>query len=186
MDDNRIIELFWQRSDDAIPAAEEKFGKLCRRITGNLLLSEEDAEACVNDVWHNLWNAIPPERPQNLTAYIARIARNLAMKRLTYRTASTRQAAVVSFEELNQCVPDSVTPESIMERKMLAQAVDAFLDTLEPEDRNLFLRRYWFFDSTKSLAGTFHLSESNVRIKLHRIRKKLKYYLEKEADIYVR
>lgn len=185
MDDSKIIDLFWQRSDQAISVAEEKYGKLCRMITGNLLRNEEDAEECVNDVWHNLWNAIPPERPRNLTAFIARIARNLAMKRLTYRTASKRQAAVVSFEELNQCVPDPVTPESVLERKALARAVDAFLDTLEPEDRNLFLRRYWFFDSTKTLAGTFQLSESNVKIKLHRIRKKLKDYLEKEADIYV-
>ena len=185
MDDSRIIELFWQRSDDAIDAAAEKYGKLCHMITGNLLRNDEDAEECVNDVWYNLWNAIPPERPKNLTAYIARIARNLAMKRLTHRTAFKRQAAEVSFEELNGCVPDPVTPESVLERKALARAVDGFLDTLQPEDRNLFLRRYWFFDSIKTLADTFRISESNVKIKLHRIRKKLKDYLEKEADIYV-
>lgn len=185
MDDSKIIELFWQRSDEAISAAEKKYGNLCRVITSNLLRNEEDAEECVNDVWHSLWNAIPPERPKNLTAYIARIARNLAMKRLTYRTASKRQAAVVSFEELNDCVSAPETLEATLEGKELARVLDAFLETLEPEDRNLFLRRYWFFDSTKTLAGTFRLSESNVKIKLHRIRKKLKDYLEKEADIYV-
>lgn len=185
MDDSKIIELFWQRSDDAIAAVEEKYGHMCRVITDNLLRNEEDSKECVNDVWHILWNAIPPERPKNLTAYVARIARNLAMKRLTYRTAAKRQAAVVSFEELNQCIPDPFTVETALERKALARTLDAFLDTLKPVDRNLFLRRYWFFDSTQTLASTFRMSESNVKIKLHRIRKKLKDYLEKEAGVYV-
>lgn len=185
MDDSEIIELFWQRSDEAIRAVAEKYGALCRGITNNLLRSVEDSQECVNDVWHSLWNAIPPERPKNLTAYIARVARNLAMKRLTYRTAAKRQAAFVSFEELDHCVSHPVTVEAVLEGKVLSQALDAFLDRLKPEDRNLFLRRYWFFDSTKVLADSFRMSESNVKIRLHRIRKKLKDYLEKEADIYV-
>lgn len=185
MDDSEIIELFWQRSEDAICAAEEKYGNLCGMIANNLLRNPEDARECANDVWHSLWNAIPPEKPKNLAAYIARVARNLAMKRLTYRTAAKRQAAVVSFEELSDCVPDPATPEMALEGKELSRTLDAFLDMLPPEDRNLFLRRYWFFDSTKELAASFRMTESKVKIKLHRIRKKLKDYLEKEADIYV-
>ena len=185
MDDNRIVELFWQRSEDAISAAEEKYGNLCRRIAGNLLRSQEDVHECVNDTWHSLWNAIPPERPDKLTPFVARITRNLAMKRLTYQNAAKRQAVTVSFDELDACIPDEKTVEAALERKELARLMDAFLDTLDAESRNLFLRRYWFFDPVKQLARSFGMSESKVKVKLFRIRNELKKYLETEADIYV-
>ena len=185
MEDSEIIELFWQRSDGAISAAEAAYGAMCHGIIRNLLYNEEDTKECVNDVWHSLWNAIPPERPENLTAYIARIARNLAMKRLTRRTAAKRQRETVSYEELSACLPGRETVESTLAGKELARALDAFLDTLDGESRNLFLRRYWFFDSVRVLACTFGMSESKVKVTLHRIRRKLKEYLEKEADIYV-
>ena len=185
MDDHRIIELFWQRSEDAIAAAEEAYGNLCRGIAGNLLRIEEDVQECVNDTWHNLWNAIPPERPEKLKPYIARITRNLAMKRLTYHHAAKRQAVTVSFEELEDCIPDGKSVEAALEGKELSRLIDAFLDTLDEESRNLFLRRYWFFDSIKQLARRFGMSESKVKVKLFRMREALKKYLEMEADIYV-
>lgn len=184
MDDNRIIELFWQRSEQAIDAVDEKYGHMCRQIAMNLLRNEQDAEECVNDAYHGLWDAIPPERPQKLPPFIAKITRYLAMKKLTYRNAAKRATLTVSFEELNECVPDSRTVEGILEGKALTQALDRFLDTLDPEGRNLFLRRYWFFDSIKEIAGGYGMSESKVKVRLHRIRKELKKYLE-EAQIYV-
>ena len=185
MKDSEIIELFWQRSEDAICAAEDAYGALCRGIARNLLRNEQDAQECVNDTWHSLWNAIPPERPLRLKAYIARIARNLAMKRLRERNAAKRQAVEVSYEELSQCIPDGKSVEAALEGKELARAIDAFLDTLSQENRNLFLRRYWFFDSVKDLARSFHMSEAKVKVTLYRIRNQLKDYLAKEADIYV-
>lgn len=185
MDDNRIVELFWQRSEDAIGAAEEKFGCLCRMIARNLLRNEEDVQECVNDTWHSLWNAIPPERPDKLLPFVARITRNLAMKRLTYHNAAKRQAVILSFDELDACIPDEKTVEQALEGKALSRLIDAFLDTLDEESRNLFLRRYWFFDSVKQLARTFGMSESKVKVKLFRMREALKKYLETEADIYV-
>lgn len=185
MEDSRIVELFWQRSEDAIGVAEEKYGSLCRMIARNLLRNEEDVQECVNDTWHSLWNAIPPERPDKLTPFIARITRNLAMKRLRHQNAAKRRAVTVSFEELDQCISDQRTAETVLEQKELARAMDAFLDTLEAVDRNLFLRRYWFFDSVRQLSRSFGISETNVKVKLHRIRKELKKYLEQEAQIYV-
>lgn len=185
MKDSEIIDLFWQRSEDAIPAAEAAYGPMCRGIARNLLRNEEDAQECVNDTWHSLWNAIPPERPVRLKAYVARVVRNLAMKRLTYRNAAKRQAVTVSFEELSQCIPDDRTVEAALEGKELSRAIDAFLNTLSEENRNLFLRRYWFFDSVKVLSRSFHMSESKVKVTLYRLRNQLKDYLAKEADIYV-
>lgn len=185
MDDHRIVELFWQRSEDAIGAVEEKYSGLCRMIAGNLLRNEEDVRECVNDTWHSLWNAIPPERPDKLTPFVARITRNLAMKRLTYQNATKRQAVLLSFDELDACIPDARTVEAALEGKELSRLIDAFLDTLDEESRNLFLRRYWFFDSVRQLARSFGMTESKVKVKLFRTREALKKYLETEADIYV-
>lgn len=185
MDDNRIVELFWRRSEEAIGAAEEQYGNLCRIIARNLLRNEEDVRECVNDTWHSLWNAIPPERPDKLLPFVAKITRNLAMKRLRYHNAAKRQAVVLSFEELDACIPDGKTVEQALEGKELSRLIDAFLDTLDQESRNLFLRRYWFFDSVRQLSRSFGMSESKVKVKLFRMREALKQYLETEAGIYV-
>ncbi len=185
MEDHRIIELFWDRSEEAIPAAAGKYGPLCRQIALNLLRSESDAEECVNDTWLALWNAIPPEKPARLSTFVAKIARNLAMKRLTYRNAAKRSCVTVSYEELSECIPAERTVHEELEARELAALLDRFLDTLEPDSRNIFLRRYWFFDSTRQIARGFGVSESAVRSRLFYIRKKLKDYLLKEADIHV-
>lgn len=185
MDDSRIVELFWQRSEEAIGAVEGKYGSLCRMIARNLLRNEEDVQECVNDTWHSLWNAIPPERPGKLMPFVARITRNLAMKRLRYHNTAKRQAVILSIDELDACIPDGRTVEQALEGKELSRLIDAFLDTLDEADRNLFLRRYWFFDSVKQLAHSFGMSESKVKVKLFRTREALKQYLRMEADIYV-
>lgn len=185
MEDREIIALFFQRSEAAIDAVEKKYGALCHSVAWNLLHSQEDAKECLNDTWHGLWNAIPPRQPERLGPFAARVTRNLAMKRLTRQNAEKRQGITVSFEELNQCIPDEKTVEQALEGKELTKLLDAFLDTLGEEDRNLFLRRYWFFDSVRQLSRNFGITENHVKIKLYRMRKALKKYLEQEADIYV-
>lgn len=186
MDDKAIIELFWQRSENAIHIVDTKYGAMCRGIARNLLRCEEDAEECVNDTYHGLWNTIPPERPEKLPAFIAKITRNLAMKRLAYRNAAKRAAVIIPFEELNACISSDLHPEQIMEGKELSRILDEFLDTLEPDSRNMFLRRYWFFDSISQIAKGFGVSESKVKTRLFRVRNQLKEYLAREAQIYVR
>lgn len=185
MEDREIIALFLQRSEDAIQATEAKYGALCHGIAWNLLHSREDAAECVNDTLYALWKGIPPWEPEKLGPFAARITRNLAMKKLSAQNAVKRQGTTVSFEELNQCIPDGTSPEEAMAGKELSQVLDAFLDTLELRERNLFLRRYWFFDSVRQLARTFGMTEAHVKVKLYRMRKALKKYLEQEADIYV-
>lgn len=186
MEDGKIIELFFARSETAIAAVESRYGPMCRAIARNLLGNVQDAEECVNDTWHALWNAIPPQRPENLGAFAVKITRNLAMKRLTAMNAEKRQAITVSYDELRECIPADASPEELLEGRELAQLLGRFLDKLDRNSRDLFLRRYWFFDSTKEIAHGFGISETRVTTKLHRIRKKLKDYLAKEAGIYVR
>ena len=185
MDDLKIIELFWQRSEQAIDAVSGKYGAMCHSIAWNLLRSDQDAQECVNDTWYALWQAIPPQRPAPLAAFIAKITRNLAIKRIAYCNAAKRTAPTVSFEELNDCVPSEMSPEKALEGKELSRMIDAFLDTLTPNDRNMFLRRYWFFDSIDQIAGGFGVSQSKVKMRLYRIRNRLKDYLMKEMEIYV-
>lgn len=184
MDDSRILDLFWQRSESAIDSVNAKYGPMCRSIAMNLLRSEEDAEECVNDTYHGLWNTIPPERPEKLSPYIAKITRNLAMKRLTYRNAAKRAVLTVSFEELNECIPGGSEPEKILEERELTRLLEQFLSTLDRDSRNLFLRRYWFFDSVREIARGFGIPEGTVKTRLFRLRNQLKAYLE-EAQIYV-
>ena len=186
MDSKQIIALLEARSETGIEIAQRKYDALCRSIARNLLGNEEDVEECLNDTWHTLWNTIPPQRPENLAAFAAKVTRNLAMKRLTYLRAEKRQVQVVPYDELSQCLPAGQTPEELLMGKELAETMGRFLSKLDRNSKDLFLRRYWFFDSIETIAGGFGMSESRVATKLHRIRKKLKDYLEKEAGIDVR
>lgn len=186
MEDQAIIELFFERSEKAIEAAQQRYGAMCRGIAWNLLGSHQDAEECLNDTWHALWNAIPPQRPDNLAAFTARITRNLAMKRLTHLRAEKRSAVTVPYEELSQCIPAGQDPEKLLEGKEMIVLLDRFLKKLDGDSRDLFLRRYWFFDSIEKISDDFGVSQTRVTTKLYRIRKKLKDYLAKEGQIYVR
>ena len=186
MEKAKMLELFWQRSEKAIEAAQQEYGALCRSIARNLLGNEEDVEECLNDTWHALWNAIPPQKPENLGAYAVKITRNLAMKRLSYHNAQKRKALTISFEELNQCISSNETPQQLLEHKELVALLEAFLRELDQESRDLFLRRYWFFDSAAQIADTFGYSQTKVTTRLYRLRKKLKAYLAKEGQIYVK
>lgn len=186
MEQSEIIQLFMERSEKAIDAAQTKYGAMCHGIAWNLLGSEQDTEECLNDTWHALWNAIPPQKPDNLAAFTAKITRNLAMKRLTHMRAEKRMAVTVSYEELSQCIPDDHDPEELLRSKELIALLERFLSNLDGDNRDLFLRRYWFFDSIERLSKDFGISQTRVTTRLYRIRKKLKDYLAKEGQIYVR
>ena len=187
MDDGKIIELFWSRSQEALERTREKYGALCGSLAGRLLRSAEDVEECVNDAYMALWDAIPPARPDHLGAYISRIVRNLAMTRLDYLTAEKRnREAEVSFEELSECVGGGTDPAELYQGKALGEAMAAFLRTRDPDSRRYFLRRYYFFDSVKEVASRYGVSESKVKLKLFRTRNALKEYLIKEGFLYER
>ncbi len=182
MDDNGIIDLFWKRSEQAIRETEIKYGKLCVHLAKNILLNVEDAEECVNDTYLGAWNAMPPARPSVLCAFIMRITRNFALKKIEYNTAQKRNPEVeVSLTELDDCISGIENVEHQYEAKVLAEHISDFLRVQDFESRNVFIRRYWFYDSICDIAARFSMSESKVKSLLFRTRNKLKTHLVKEG-----
>lgn len=180
MEDKRILALLWDRADSAIDALAAKFGKRLRATAINILGDPRDAEEVVNDTYFALWNAIPPAKPDPLSAYIYKVGRNLAMKQLRKRTADKRSCYELSLDELSSVLPgDSI--ESQLDARALGDAINAFLDTLPDNDRTLFVRRYWFGDSVAFLAMERLSTQGSISVRLYRIREKLKDYLVKEG-----
>ena len=182
MEDRQIIELYWERAEEAIRETDVKYGRLCRYIAQNILASPEDSEECVNDAWLGLWNAIPPKRPERFSAFVGRVARNLALKRFDYLTAAKRSPeAVCSLEELGECVPSVPGADREVEDRELERMVDRFLHTLPERACSVFLRRYWYAESMEDIAGRYGMGVNTVKTSLFRTRRKLKAYLEKEG-----
>ena len=182
MDDSQIISLFFLRDQGAISAVETQYGALVRRIGRNILPQEEDVAECESDTYLGLWNAIPPEKPDPLAAFIAKIARNIALNHRRRSLAEKRRGDSfgVSMEELG----DILTSPSVEEQFFAAElgrAIDCFLQAEDRESRKLFLRRYWFSESVSTLAEELNLGENAVSARLSRIRKRLKKYLIKEG-----
>ncbi|MDD4744576.1 MAG: sigma-70 family RNA polymerase sigma factor [Eubacteriales bacterium] len=181
MDDQAIIALFWARDEMAIGETKAKYGRLCRGIARNILGNEEDAEECENDTYLKTWQAIPPQRPAVLPAYLGRIARNIALNRWKAGQADKRGGGEVplSLDELGDCVSGREDPD-LDEGEVLA-AIERFLDSLEQADRLAFLLRYWQLEPVAAIARRMAWSESKVTSRLFRLRKRLKSQLEKEG-----
>lgn len=181
MDDSGIIELFWQRSEQAIAEASQKYGGYCRTIAGNILGSREDIDECLNDTWLAAWDSIPPQRPQRLNVYLGRIARNLALNRRKSDTAQKRgggQAELV-LEELRECIGQDVR-EEVLDGIVLQDTINAFLRRQFPLRRAAFLRRYWYMEPIADIAKALGLRQGQTRTILYRMRRELKEELEKE------
>lgn len=182
MEDAKIIDLFFLRSEAAVTELEKKYGTACKQLAFHILNSKEDAEECVNDAYLAVWNNIPPNRPDPLRAYLCRIVRNLSIKKYKANTAEKRNSFYdMSLEELAECIPARETVEDQWDAKELGKQLDAFLGTLDQKSRILFLRRYWFSESLAELASEFHITEHNAAVRLSRIRAKLRNYLSKEG-----
>lgn len=185
MEDGKIIELFWNRDQRAIDETSVKYGGMCVQIAGNILQSKQDAEECVNDTYFELWNVIPPTLPRIFLAFVAKVTRNLALKRIEYLFAKKRTVDVaVSFSELNGCVPKIDYEDVVVNELALRSCMENFLCSLSEQNRYVFLRRYFYFDSVSEIAKKLHVSESAVKSSLLRSRKKLKTVLE-SSGIYV-
>lgn len=181
MEDSGIIGLYFARDERAIRETEQKYGKLCFRLANNLLRNEEDAEECVNDAYLSVWNRIPPTRPENFTAFLCKIVRNLSLKRLDYNLAQKRNRDLtVSLSELEELLPDACADPS-QEYEALGRLLSDFLRQESEDARSVFLRRYYFFDSVGEIARRYSFSESRVKSMLYHTRNRLKKYLKKEG-----
>ena len=185
MDDKQILELYQKRSETAISETADKYGKYCYCIAYRILYDELDSEECVNDTYLRAWEAIPPQCPEKLSAFLGKITRNLALNRYKYYLREKRgngQTALV-IDELNECLPASNNTEEAIEEKLLVELLNQFLYSLPTEKRNIFLRRYWYLSSIQEIAKDYGFSESKVKMILLRIRNKLSQVLEKEGVV---
>ena len=181
MEDREIIELFYERKEQAIVELSEKYGALCLRTASHILNNREDAEECVNDAYLAVWNKIPPERPDPLLSYLIRIVRNIAIKKYYWSTAEKRNNSYdIALSEIEESFPSHDSVEEEVEARDTARRINRFLGTLDQKDRILFVRRYWQGDSVEELAELFSITRHNVSVRLLRIRKKLGKYLSGE------
>ena len=181
MNDLEIIELYFKRDEKAIEETDAKYGKLCHRIAYNILNNDEDSEECVNDTYIGVWNAIPPTRPNNFMAFVCRITRNLSLKHFEKMARQKRSAGtIVSLDELAEVLPDDSIADGFSD-KDIAKAISDFLRSENEDARNVFMRKYYFFDSISDISRRFGFTESKVKSMLFHTRNKLKEYLIKEG-----
>ena len=185
IEDEKIVELFFARSEQAIQELDIKYGKVCRKISYNIVNNRQDAEECVNDTYLGAWNAIPPAKPDPLQAYICKIVRNISLK-LYYRKKSAKRNSVyeIAMQELEDYLSAPNTVEVEIEARELAEIIDSFLETLTVENRVIFMRRYAYMDTYSDIAARVGLSENNVAVRLNRIRQKMKQYLI-EREVFI-
>ena len=185
MEDQQIITLFWDRSEAALEAMEQKYGDRAMNFAGRFLRNHCDVEECVNDAMHILWERIPPERPTHLWAYFSRILRNLCCSRLDHIHADKRNVRhEICLSELEACLPAGGDMEHMLESKRITQAINAFLDDQDTASRIIFVRRYYYFDSCQEIAKRVRMTRGAVNTRLSRLRSALRIMLEKE-DISV-
>ena len=181
MEDFQIIALYFARNEAAIHETSVKYGRLCFSIAENILSNMEDSEECVNDTYLGVWNSIPPKKPDNFMAFLCKITRNLSLKRLDYNLAQKRNPELLlSFDELESVLADSQIEEKICNEDIGA-VISKFLKTQSAENRNIFIRKYWFCDSIKKISDTYGFREQKVKSVLHRTRNRLKDFLKKEG-----
>ncbi len=184
MDDVKIVELYWARSESAIKETEIKYGKYCHAIAFSILHSKPDAEECVNDAYLKAWESIPPHRPSRLATFLGKLTRNISINRYVYEHAQKRHAATeMIFDEMAECIPDPATEAPPSDEIALKSAINGFLSTLTPKMRKIFVQRYWYMRTVREIAFDLHLTESAVKVGLHRTRNEMKLYLEKEGIV---
>jgi len=181
MDDSNIIALFFARNEDAIRHTDDTYGRRLFHLAVRILENDQDSEESVSDTYLKTWNTIPPQRPTYFFAYLAKICRNFALKRLDWKNAQKRKAEVVTLtQEMECCIPDA-SREAELDARELGKILDAFLRTLPRDNQMIFLRRYWFADTIAEIAARYGLSEGAVQMRLNRTKRKLADYLAKEG-----
>lgn len=183
MEDRQIIALYWQRNECAISESEQKYGGYCFTLAHHILQNDEDSEECVNDTWLHAWNAIPPQKPNRLRMFFAKITRRLSFDRYERNTAQKRGGGEIPLvlDELAECIAAEDDVQSAAEHKALEEFISRFVRSLSARDGNLFIRRYFFAESVREIAHRYSLTENNVTVILSRTRKRLKASLQQEG-----
>ena len=183
MDDKSIIELFWKRDEKAIEETDAKYGKYIYTVSYNILRNKEDTEECRNDTYLDTWHSIPPAFPSVFSAFLAAIARRISIDMLRHRTAAKRGGGEteISINELDECIPSEKSISDEIENEIIAKKISDFLSSLPAEECDVFMRRYWYFDTIDEICTAYGFSKSKVKTMLMRTRRKLRSHLEQEG-----
>ncbi|MBR4054507.1 MAG: sigma-70 family RNA polymerase sigma factor [Clostridia bacterium] len=181
MEDEKIIELFFQRSEIAIPSLAQKYEKPLFSVSYRILQNREDAQECIKDTYLGIWNAIPPTRPASLYSFACRVARNISINRHKHNCAAKRNSYTVSIEEIGDCIPASNTVAEDFELQLLTDTLNQWLESLRPQNRYIFVRRYWYMDPVPQIATAMKMSDAAIYLRLDRLKKKLYKYLKERG-----
>lgn len=185
IEDEKIIEMFFERSEQGIRELDIKYGTVCHNLSYHIVGSRQNAEECVNDAYLGVWNTIPPARPNPLLSYVLKIVRNISIKIYWRKEAAKRSGHyTIALEEIEGCIADQKTVEDEIEARELARIIEAFLDTLTAKERVIFMRRYAYADTYADIAKCVGISEKNVSVRLTLIRQKMKQFLI-ESEVFV-
>ena len=185
MQDEKILQLYFDRNELAIRVTDETYGRYCTSIALHILSDLQDAGECVNDAYLGAWNSIPPKCPENLRTYLGKLTRNCSLNRWKHDKAKKRGGDTVqqALEELSDCIAANDTVEQLFDQTILANAISEFLKSQDQLRRVLFVRRYFYLDPIRELAKRYNLRENTVASHLHRMRRNLKTYLEGEGIV---
>lgn len=183
MQDEKIIELYWERNESAIRETQTVYEKYLSKIIYNVLGNLQDSTECLNDTYFRIWNSIPPNRPAVFSTYIGKIARETAIDAYRKQNRSKRKASeyTLALDEISECVSGRENTEKAVEAKILGKEISSYLRTVSEDKRTVFIMRYYYADSVKDISKHMNMSESRVKSILHRMRKGLKKHLEKEG-----
>lgn len=183
MDDREIIALYFKRAETAITETAKKYGRYCFSISNNILHNHQDAEESVNDTYLHTWNSIPPTKPNCLSAYLAKIVRNISLNKVKALHTQKRGSGEyeLAYEELDRKIAFPQSVEDMIDEIYLRDLLNRWLETLSPEKRMVFVGRYWYFDSISEISSKMGFSESKTKMLLLRLRNDLKEYLESEG-----
>lgn len=178
MEDWLIINQLYERSESAVCALDDKYGRLCRTVANRILHNEQDAEECVNDALLAVWNRIPPEKPHPLSAYLCGIVKNISLNKYHANIAGKRNRHYdLVLDELAECLAGTATVEDTILAQELGREINVFLAGLKKTDRIIFVRRYWFLEDVREIADSLGKTSNYVAVHLHRSRSRLKKYL---------
>lgn len=183
MDDEKIVELYWQRSEAAIAETARKFGSYCRAIAHRILSDREAEEECLNDTWLGAWNSMPPHKPNILSVFLGKITRRLSLSRLEKNHAQKRGGGAyeAALEELEECIPAADSAQQLYDENALTELLREFLKRQSEENKRIFLMRYWYIAPIKTICAECSLGENTVKSRLFRMREQLRKILENEG-----
>lgn len=182
VEDKNIVDLYWNRKDSAIVETSEKYGSYLFKISFNILYSKEDSEECVNDTYLKAWNSIPPNRPKLLKAFLGKITRNLSIDLYRKNRTKGRSGEVeIAIEELEGVIPSGEDIFKTLDEKYLVEKINEFLESINRQDRKIFLLRYFYLHSSKDIEKLTDIKVSTINTILYRTRNKLRKHLEKEG-----